>query len=75
MEPCCDDPDCEWCYGSGVYEPDEPSNLNLEQCAKELDFALKIGDMNTDRNKQLVRRLMELAVVYHVIAQTYTKEE
>ena len=39
LYPCCDDPNCPYCYGSGIYEPEEGDNWleRLELALQEID--------------------------------------
>lgn len=52
--PCCDNPDCPLCYGSGIYRP-----KTLREKADEVLKLIAVSDLNQDEARRAIRDLAE----------------
>lgn len=57
IHPCCDNPDCAFCYGSGVAETTPAQEFALTVLAQ-----LAVSDMNTEDARHNVRALFNLVL-------------
>ncbi len=68
IRPCCDNPDCPFCFGSGIAEVSE-----VEQQAIDVLCMIATHDLNQDDERAAIRKLANM--VLHRPADGYTTAE
>ena len=68
IRPCCDNPTCPYCYGSGMAEV-----TDLEDKALEVLALCSVSDLSISENTATVRQLAVLALAHAAVAREARK--